>query len=232
MIDSVMRAWFLASFLACSSPRATMDASHPFCPQEGAVVCADFDHATDPSAGFTGLKSFGTATGVVDPASFVSPPGSMLVTVPDTSNVASAFAPYWETSEQLPHARVNLSAFAEAVPSIVAIAMIWYPMDQYFVALELAMGSVYIAEEHHGVDESPMPIAQVSLGEWHRYGLEIDTTSRTIIATFDGASTTTKIAASQSFQLDGSKRVLAGIVNANAIRPKTSIRFDDVAITR
>lgn len=194
-----------------------------FCPQPGADLCADFESASSPGAGFTNVTSRGSASGAVDQR-------SMLVTVPSSAQTASAYAPYLETMSMLGEARIVFAFRADTLPAILTIAVVSYQQDQYAAALQLAMGNLYVVEQRAGIIDTPFTIAHIDPSAWHVYELVVSPQRRKLEATIDGTVSSFSIAANQTFGLAGKKTLSVGAVDSSAVLPATAARFDDIAL--
>src|SRR5262249_30154382 len=124
--------------VACSQTTPPPDSGSPgssirpaVCPQPAADLCADFGSGSNPAAGFTNANAKGSASGAIESR-------SMLVTVPSTSQTASAYAPYFETTNTLGEARITFAFRADTLPAILTVAVVAYQQDQYAAALQIA----------------------------------------------------------------------------------------------
>lgn len=229
----MVRGWLVFLSIGCSMAGAPADGGAdamgpPFCPRSGTLFCADFDGA-DPMAGWTGVSMHGAATGSFDAMS-TSPPRSLFATVPGSAAVPSAFAPIWETMSPLADADLELAVRADTLPAVLTIALVSYGADAYLAGLQMAMGNLYVVEDHAGVSND-LIVGPISRGQWHRLELVISTTRRRLEAKVDSTVFASFVmAAAATFTLTGKKIVSVGIVESTAISPATSVWIDDVTL--
>lgn len=204
----------------------TGDARGPFCPQDGAVLCSDFDES---DASFLGLWDFayspGTTTMQVSTAFSSSPPQSLLVATTSTDQSAGL-----SKSESFAQGiQLSFDVYIVALggnPSICS-----FSLGNASLILLPQVGSTSVLEATQLADggtdyAGTTGPGSAQLGTWIHVDFDFDHATHTATATFDGTLAAKRVATNAAWSLATSMTLALGVASSS----NETLYYDNVTI--
>jgi hypothetical protein len=201
------------------------DAATPFCPQDGAVLCSDFDEAdASIGSGWDYVSGEGTTT-QASTAFWVSAPRSLNVTTSGSHTGGGLY----KTESFAQSIELSFDVYIAVLGGNLTIG--WFTHDNGVVYLQPLVGSANVVEATDPGGDAGTQYAStngpgsIPLDTWTHVDFELVVATHTVTASYNGVVAATRVTTNPSWSSATSAQVALGIADSDS-----TLYYDNVTI--